>query len=491
MGRVDEAAKSTGTVMAALKAKSHEMGQRGQEKVAALLRTEARRRGTSMGVLFDELAGDGAACVPEEAFVQRVQALPDCDLSPEQALLVCRHVELGGISRRSFLRITQQHLICVKKIGITDLFDISKGKTARLIDVDEVVEVLEGPTRDDSLGITRVRAKALNDGVTGWVTLKGKSGTVFLKDTVKPFLYCVAKVPLEEEELHRDGSAAVRTLKPDEVLEVLEGPREAKIGASLRCRGKACRDGAEGWFTVKDSAGADNATLDTKYLVCLQAVAITDVQDIKACKVVKKLTAGEALRCLEDPFTCPSTGATRVRATSVKDQTEGWVTIKGNQGKVYAKECQAHYAIVRDTPIQTSFLSNAASQIRMLLQGEAVEVTEGPKKETSQPCVRVKGRALSDGAVGWVTMRDDCLQKWSPIYKCVSGTFISETLSVKDSKVVRRLQVGEVIEALEGPSEEPALGILRIRGRCEKDGAVGWITIKGNQGSAFLSCKVR
>ncbi|CAK0821941.1 unnamed protein product [Prorocentrum cordatum] len=137
MGRVDEAAKSTGTVMAgrphpagrgtdqaALKAKSHEMGQRGQEKVAALLRTEARRRaatsawallrrlataragalpirvgaaeGTSMGVLFDELAGDGAACVPEEPGRDEGHAL--CASLGSGVLLYIRVVLAGNDS---------------------------------------------------------------------------------------------------------------------------------------------------------------------------------------------------------------------------------------------------------------------------------------------------------------------------------------------------------------------------------------------------------
>merc|ERR1712194_357716 len=49
----------------------------------------------------------------------------------------------------------------------------------------EVVEALEGPIKDDSLGealgVERIKCKSSLDGATGWVTIAGNQGTKFLE----------------------------------------------------------------------------------------------------------------------------------------------------------------------------------------------------------------------------------------------------------------------------------------------------------------------
>merc|ERR1712048_634600 len=61
----------------------------------------------------------------------------------------------------------------------------------------------------------------------------------------------------------------------------------------------------------------------------------------------------------------------------------------------------------------------------------------------------------------------------------------TESLAIK-SKPVRRLQDKEVLEAIEGPQKEGNAGLQRVRCRAMRDGAEGWVTIAGNQGSVFL-----
>lgn len=70
-------------------------------------------------------------------------------------------------------------------------------------------------------------------------------------------------------------------------------------------------------------------------------------------------------------------------------------------------------------------------------------------------------------------------------YKCLRQTVMSEELSIK-SKTVRRLEAGEVLECLEGPAKEEGAGVQRVRCQTASDGAVGWVTIQGNQGTPFL-----
>jgi len=100
----------------------------------------------------------------------------------------------------------------------------------------------------------------------------------------------------------------------------------------------------------------------------------------------------------------------------------------------------------------------------------------------------VRGRSVSDGKVGWVTLKGGNLKPWVPRYRCINGTAITDALEVGKAEPVRRLAEGELFEVLEGPDVDGEVGIVRVRGRAEQDGAIGWVTIAGNQGTTFLEC---
>jgi len=70
-------------------------------------------------------------------------------------------------------------------------------------------------------------------------------------------------------------------------------------------------------------------------------------------------------------------------------------------------------------------------------------------------------------------------------YKVVKPTVLTELMSIK-SKLARRLEVGEVVEGLENPRKDDEAGVMRVRCRCVADGALGFVTLAGNQGSIFL-----
>mmetsp|Transcript_35079 Transcript_35079/g.100743 ORF Transcript_35079/g.100743 Transcript_35079/m.100743 type:complete len:1846 (+) Transcript_35079:263-5800(+) len=490
MVKVDATEKKSVALQVGVKAACNKICTAAAAKAAAAFREEVQRRDISMDELFLQIAKPSTEQISEEAFCKKLKELPDLGLSAEQALLLTRHIEAGGVGRRSFLRLLQQYYACVKQIAVTSDFEISKSKTKRMLEVDEVVEILEGPRGDDKLGVTRVRGKALSDGVCGWISVKGNQGTPFLKETAKPFLVCLSEVTLEPN--FRSGAApAVRQLRPEEVLEVLEGPLKDKVGDALRVRARCCKDGALGWLTAKDREGVAHAEASGKYYSCTSAIAMTDVQDIKQCKVMRKMEVTEVLKVLEGPCTEEGTGVFRIRGKSMKDGLEGWVTIKGNAGTVYAEESTKLYTVLQETPLQKRFSSEGAEVMRMLAKDEAVEILEGPKEERFEAVVRAKGKALSDGAVGWVTLREKALRPWSPGYKVATATVIQDSLQVKGAQTLRKLEVGESVEVLEGPMLEKDLDVLRIKGRAEKDGSVGWITIKGNQGTAFLAAKQR
>jgi len=69
--------------------------------------------------------------------------------------------------------------------------------------------------------------------------------------------------------------------------------------------------------------------------------------------------------------------------------------------------------------------------------------------------------------------------------KVVKETVGTEEIGL-DSKSLRRLEVGEVVEVLSGPKKEESAEVERMKVKSPTDDLVGWVTPKGNQGTLFL-----
>jgi len=102
---------------------------------------------------------------------------------------------------------------------------------------------------------------------------------------------------------------------------------------------------------------------------------------------------------------------------------------------------------------------------------------------------RVKVQAVNDAAAGWATIAGNqgtpFLEPGGNLFTCVKDTHITDGLSITESKTVRKLIKGEVIEVLQFEKKD-AQGIKRVKGKAKEDGAIGWMTVCGNQGTAFL-----
>jgi len=327
-----------------------------------------------------------------------------------------------------------------------------------------------------------VRCRALQDGKEGWATLRGNQGTAFMERAPKPYYCCEEEVRLTLD--FASSSEEARRIEPGEVLEVLEGPRQEDPLEFMRLKGKAGKDGKVGWVTMKGPQGTD-VLERCKVLLCKQSIAITTTFDIAEGKAIRKLDVGEALEVIEGPKEDPVRSLTRVKARTKNDGKEGWVTLKGNQGTDYAEESDRHYVCRAAVALERRFASGSEA-LRTLDEGEVLEALDGPKAESKEGSKRVRGRNISDGSEGWFTLSDRNCSPWTPQYKCTQSTVINDALSIKDAKAVRKLEVGEVLEALETPVLEKGAGLLRIRVRAEKDGACGWATVRGNQGTVML-----
>jgi len=283
-----------------------------------------------------------------------------------------------------------------------------------------------------------------------------------------------------------EESAEVATLRAHDVLEVLEGPRKEGTGKTVRAYGSAVGGGPAGWFTVTSRNGQECAVPATCKYTCKSAIALTSEKDISTCEVMRKLDKGELLTGLIAPEEDGETGVFRVRVKAAKDSAEGWVTLKGNAGTVYVEESGSQYKIVKKIPLQTGFQASS-DELRMIAEDELFNVLQGPKEEQAEPVVRAKVRAASSGAEGWVTIRPKNLRLWAPRYRCLVGVPLQDDLK-SDSKTVRALEIGEILELLDGPKGESTTSALRLKVRAAKDGVVGWVSAAGSEGKLNLEC---
>lgn len=365
---------------------------------------------------------------------------------------------------------------------MTTSFDVKDSKTVRKLQVDEVIEVLESRKTEGAIGLSRVRCRALFDHKEGWATLTGNQGTAFMDKCAKPY-YCCEEEDTAGQSSFDSSSDEACKIQPGEVLELLEGPRQEEPQESQRMKGKSS-DGKVGWVTLKDAQG--NVNLEkAPLLVCNQIIAITTTYDIVEGKAIRKLDVGETLEVLEGPKEDSVRGLTRVKARAKSDDKEGWVTIKGSKGTSYVEESSKHYIVKRGIPLEKRFLTGT-DELRKLEEGDTFELIEGPKTETKEGPKRIRGKAVSDGKEGWFTLSSKAFQQWAPKYKVANSTVIDNAVSPKDAKAVRKLETGEILDALETPVFEKAAGLLRVRVRAVNDGATGFATLRGNQGTVML-----
>jgi len=144
--------------------------------------------------------------------------------------------------------------------------------------------------------------------------------------------------------------------------------------------------------------------------------------------------------------------------------------VKGNQGTEYVEESDKHFICKLSTGLQAKF-STESTVLRQLSEEEVFEV---------------KVCNVADGSEGWFTLTSSNMQPWSPLYKCQVVTTLTETVDIKEGKTVRKTEVQEVLEAIDTPAVDKVSGILRVKVRAEKDGAIGFASVRSNQGKVIL-----
>merc|ERR1712060_336073 len=151
LGKTGVVNKQCATAMNSVRAKCQGIVDARCTEVSGLLRKESQTKGLSLESLFLQIVSPGDERISEAAFGKNIQSLQGEAYKAEQITLLSRHIERDGIGRRRFAAFLQQYFVVVKGIAITDHFDISQAKTIRKAELDEVVELLDGPTVDEKV----------------------------------------------------------------------------------------------------------------------------------------------------------------------------------------------------------------------------------------------------------------------------------------------------------------------------------------------------
>mmetsp|Transcript_24359 Transcript_24359/g.56133 ORF Transcript_24359/g.56133 Transcript_24359/m.56133 type:complete len:2250 (+) Transcript_24359:128-6877(+) len=462
-----------------LKTAADELANKARRTVVDTLRAKTRKEGLTTEALFASLCESGHEISRAKL---REYLSTKCDDKLTDEVLELGLEKFGEtVSKLDVAFNLEDYQKCVKDIAITTTLSVKEVKTSRKLGLGEIVEVVEPAAVDEASKLLRVKCRALQDNTLGYVTLQGNQGTPYLEVTRKPYLVCDEEVPLQGA--FEVGSEELRKSLRGEVFELLEGPRQEPAKEVTRVKGKCKKDGKVGYLTLKDAA--DISYLEqTKRLVCKQAVALTTVFDIAEGKAVRKLESGEVLEQLDaedKKDEARGLWRTRVRAS---DKLEGWATIKGNQGTEYLQPTDKYYVCTRAIPLEPKVTGSEAA-LREIEVGELIEALGKPTVQTLEGCTRARGRSCNDGLEAWFTTSGG-VKPWQPVYEAIAAMALCKAVEVGSDKSVRKVEPGERFQALTAPFTDKSSGLLRVRVRAEQDGSVGFVTIRGNQGTWFV-----
>merc|ERR1719382_1940618 len=174
--------------------------------------------------------------------------------------------------------------------------------------------------------------------------------------------------------------------------------------------------------------------------------------------------------------------------TDDKDgESKGGVEIRR---EVFLRMVRLYYKVVKDIVLSDGLLIPESGQIRRMMIGEVMECNQGPVIDPTVGVYRIQGRVFKDGIAGWATVLGNqgvtFLAAGGSIYRVLKQ--VNMSADIKDMEgSIRKLREGEVLQVLDwGRTSRSALGVTRIKARCPDDGTVGWSTIVGNDGTAFL-----
>lgn len=197
-----------------------------------------------------------------EPKVEHIELSPDAMSVVFADFLKESEAEAASLNKETFMNLIRIRYVALKNLAVTSELSIESSGTVCRLEFGDVLEHLQGPMREESLGVARIQARSPKDGSVGWVTVVGNKDGKFLQPGGSVFK--VLKPTRLTESLEEAGAVEAKDakdtkgeaaplaklLKEGEKLHVLEGPVKDEKSGLLRVRARVRSSGDVGWVTT-------------------------------------------------------------------------------------------------------------------------------------------------------------------------------------------------------------------------------------------------
>jgi len=224
-------------------------------------------------------------------------------------------------------------------------------------------------------------------------------------------------------------------------------------------------------------------------------ITITDQFEIQSAKKVRKLEVGETVEVLSTLRNDESLGLERLQCRAIRDGVRGWVTFRSSAGTTYLTRTEKPFLWCAQDVVLRSMPDENADAVRVLRAGEVLEFLEGPREERLGSDRRVRGLTCHEEASGWLQVSDKggavLAKENSKVHKCIEAIAMTDLADFTACTMVRRIDVGEALELIPSEESTPSEGGTRRKFRACRDGAEGWVTTHGSQGTVYVKAAHR
>jgi len=237
-------------------------------KALKLLKAHQAEKDLTAAALFDAIDKKKTGSFGPDQFVAFVGGLAKAGegadaLTEEDLTRSFAHFDEekdGSVSKASFEAMLLVLMKVVKDVAITQGLPIKDAKSLRRLEVGEIVQALAAPVKEDQTEVQRVKARTMEDGIEGFITIAGNQGSVFLKEGVvckvvkETILTDCFEIEATREEARKIKEVTLK-LKPGELLEVREWGKKQENTGLTRMKCKVKSSGAIGYVTTVGNTG--------------------------------------------------------------------------------------------------------------------------------------------------------------------------------------------------------------------------------------------
>lgn len=154
---------------------------------------------------------------------------------------------------------------------------------------------------------------------------------------------------------------------------------------------------------------------------------------------------------------------------------------------VFRRFMKVYFKVVQDTLLTKEIELTGSEPVRQIKVNEILEPLGEPQEETTAKVMRVKVKAMSDGAEGWATLTSNqkkpMLEEVGPFFKTLVSASLTDSFEDATPKEgAPKLKEGSVLEVLEWPKKHEESELTRMQVKVRVTGAVGWLTQKTKEG---------